>query len=316
MMMQLIGPGMISDDYQPRQDAAVDAEIARELEALRGLIAANEKRHDEVRAFNRERVVEKEHNLEARLERMNEFRAAMQDQAAHFVTRGEFETAKAAGVERAEATRANFELRLENEMAPVHTTLSEMGKPNWPLVVSAGSVFLGACAGLWLILGLKIDNSVAPMQLVLETVRVQGVANAERLHFIEGESAASTQADTASRTDRAQLSERVHQLEGVLPTGATAVAEVSNLQTTVGQIVDRIQGLRTDQARQQSALVEIETQFCAADTIRNLMHANDLRVESLLWAKTFTGQDYPITNAYYPRIGRCQTAAETTGGGR
>jgi flagellin-like hook-associated protein FlgL len=307
---------MISDEPPLLQDnEPVDAEAARDIEALRALIAANEKRHDEVRAFNRERAVEKEQYLEARLERMNEFRAAMQDQAAHFVTRGEFETAKAAGVERAEATRANFELRLENELAPVHTTLGEMGKPNWPLVVSAGSVFIGACAGIWLILGLKIDNSVAPMQLVLESVRTQGVANTERLHFVEGEAAASTQADTASRTDRAQLSERVHQLEGVLPTGATAVAQVANLQTTVGQITDRLQTIRTNQAQQAAALVEIETQFCAADTMRNLMHANDLRIESLLWAKTFAGETYPIGNAYYPRIGRCQTAAETTGNG-
>lgn len=46
---------------------------------------------------------------------------------------------------------------------------------------------------------------------------------------------------------------------------------------------------------------EIETQFCAQDIVRNLMHANDLRNLSLLWKKTF-GTDYPISNSYYPTI--------------
>jgi hypothetical protein len=48
---------------------------------------------------------------------------------------------------------------------------------------------------------------------------------------------------------------------------------------------------------------EIESQFCASDIVRNLMHANDLRQISLLWKKQFH-DEYPISNAYYPQI--CQ----------
>lgn len=48
-------------------------------------------------------------------------------------------------------------------------------------------------------------------------------------------------------------------------------------------------------------LKEVETQFCASDIVRNLMHANDMRTVSLLWQKTY-GVPYPTDNAYYPTI--------------
>lgn len=46
---------------------------------------------------------------------------------------------------------------------------------------------------------------------------------------------------------------------------------------------------------------EIETQFCASDIVRNLMHANDLRQVALLWKKVY-GEDYPTNNAFYPQV--------------
>lgn len=52
----------------------------------------------------------------------------------------------------------------------------------------------------------------------------------------------------------------------------------------------------------EMALNEIETQFCGEDIVRNLMHANDLRVQSMLWAKAFPGSEFPTNNAYYPNI--------------
>lgn len=49
------------------------------------------------------------------------------------------------------------------------------------------------------------------------------------------------------------------------------------------------------------ALNEIETQFCAQDIVRNLMHANDQRQVSILWEKSF-GTKWPTDNSYYPTI--------------
>lgn len=46
---------------------------------------------------------------------------------------------------------------------------------------------------------------------------------------------------------------------------------------------------------------ETETQFCAQDIVRNLMHANDMRGVSILWEKAGLGR-MPTDNAYYPTI--------------
>lgn len=64
---------------------------------------------------------------------------------------------------------------------------------------------------------------------------------------------------------------------------------------------DAMVRLQADNAAMKRDLNEVETQFCASDIVRNLMHANDLRVQSLLWGKVFESS-YPIANAYYPTI--------------
>jgi hypothetical protein len=61
---------------------------------------------------------------------------------------------------------------------------------------------------------------------------------------------------------------------------------------------------REQQTRQTGALVEIETQFCAQDQVRNLAHAADMRLIAMLWHQTFPGAIYPTDNAYYAQI--CQ----------
>jgi hypothetical protein len=65
---------------------------------------------------------------------------------------------------------------------------------------------------------------------------------------------------------------------------------------------------RTSIAAIERDLVEIETQFCAEDSMRNLMHANDLRFMGILWAKEF-GVELPTANAFYPQVGRCASPA-------
>src|SRR5438552_463748 len=64
---------------------------------------------------------------------------------------------------------------------------------------------------------------------------------------------------------------------------------------------ERLSALTDRMTRQEVALNEIETQFCAEDTVRNLMHAGDMRNFALVWEKTF-GTIYPTANAYYPNI--------------
>lgn len=61
----------------------------------------------------------------------------------------------------------------------------------------------------------------------------------------------------------------------------------------------------------ETSMIEIETQFCGNDVVRNLMHANDLRIQAMLWNKTFPGSQLPISNAYYPTIGKCHNLTPT-----
>lgn len=265
----------------------MDELIAREFQALRDLITANERARDAFDLAERNRRESEKHELDGRLNRMNEFRGAMADQVARFIQRPEFEEAKQAGIERYEGNRRHIE---SNTRAFWATSLS--------LVASA-------VAAAWLIVGLKIDNTVAPIKVDIEQTRQITTTNAERLRFLEGEAAASTQADTASRTDRTQMNERLHQLETELPSGTANTTEIQNLKHDYAMMTDRLQGLRNDVVGQKAALVEIETQFCNTDYVRNLMHAFDLRLFSMLWAKSFPDSKFPTDNAYYPRIGKC-----------
>jgi hypothetical protein len=85
-------------------------------------------------------------------------------------------------------------------------------------------------------------------------------------------------------------------------------ARIVALEAVTPAVAEREVGFRADIAAIRRDMVEIETQFCSEDAIRNLMHANDLRDFSVLWAKVMGGE-LPISNAYYPHVGRCEADA-------
>lgn len=68
-----------------------------------------------------------------------------------------------------------------------------------------------------------------------------------------------------------------------------------------GSMIAWTYSLQDRLTRTEASLLEIETQFCAADMARNLMHANDLRNYAVLYKHVF-GEEYPTGNAYYPTI--------------
>lgn len=99
---------------------------------------------------------------------------------------------------------------------------------------------------------------------------------------------------------------------GFMSTVAYQVVSISvqqTLQSTrndeVSRRLDLLRGdieiAKLQNAQQKAALIEIETQFCASDTARNLMHANDLRLYAIIYEKVFS-VPYPIGNAFYPQI--------------
>lgn len=96
----------------------------------------------------------------------------------------------------------------------------------------------------------------------------------------------------------------------VLVTGSlvSLYVQVSSAYTTANDTKERLDRLssmvelqRTQITQLCSALVETETQFKSADQTRNVMHANELRIDAMLWQKTFRAT-FPTDNAYYPTI--------------
>jgi hypothetical protein len=81
----------------------------------------------------------------------------------------------------------------------------------------------------------------------------------------------------------------------------TNSAAIADQKKTNEAFVAQIDTLRGRVQAQELALLEVETQFCAQDIVRNLMHANDLRDLSLLWQKTFETK-LPTDNVFYPTI--------------
>lgn len=76
-----------------------------------------------------------------------------------------------------------------------------------------------------------------------------------------------------------------------------------NLEKQVASLEIAASERRLQIAKLEEHQTEIETQMRSADQVRNLMHANDLRVQSLLWEQAFKDKShYPTDNAYYPSI--------------
>jgi hypothetical protein len=79
-------------------------------------------------------------------------------------------------------------------------------------------------------------------------------------------------------------------------------ARIVTMEAAQSAANERIPILRADMSQTRADLREVETQFCGSDIVRNLMHANDMRVISMSWHNAFPSVTLPIDNAYYPRI--------------
>lgn len=282
--------------------AAADARLADHIEAQKASVAAAlAALHDRWQANERAVVVAAD-VANRRLDNMNEFRGALADQQANFITKDDFnahkklfdetrtlivnealrflprseaDTRREANSARFEALRVGMETRLEAEVVPLRNRIEQANAPNWGLIISVLSVLMVMGTGLWMVVGLQISNAIEPVKITTEQTKLALSAEAAR----------------------------VTQIEAVSNGYAKAAADVEALKREAGENTDRIGALRADSTRQSAALIEVETQFCAADIMRNLMHAQDMRIQSMLWAKSYdNGITYPTDNAYYPVI--------------
>lgn len=75
------------------------------------------------------------------------------------------------------------------------------------------------------------------------------------------------------------------------------------LEERVSFLEKSVQASQTDISVIHADMREIDTQLRASIDDKNLSHAWDLRVESVLWEQAFKGHSHlPIDNAVYPNI--------------
>jgi hypothetical protein len=266
----------------------MDEDTKREITNLKQyfelIISNNEDRHRQMAEAQREALHVAVTSNDKRLEGMNEFRGALIDQSARMITRQEFDTSRTAALEKTEQLKIAQDARFDSEFKPMVGRLDQIGKPNWTLMISAISIFFVMITGVWLVIGLKIDATVAPLALGLAEQTGTVAANTAIIRAQQNATLSSTEADAISRSDRAQLNERVRLME------ATVSSNAGERRAQFGVMAAK--------------LVEVETQFCGSDVVRNLMHANDLRLFSMLWHKAFPDTTLPTDNAFYPKICR------------
>ena len=263
----------------------MDRETELLIEGLRNEIRANDRRYSEAATADKEALRVALEAASRRLDSMNEFRGALSDANSRFATKVEVETSRSIFSDKLEQVRLFLDSRLVGDFEPLRAKVEAQSRPNWALLTSCLSIFLVVIAGAWLVMGLKIDGSIAPVALSVEQAKVAQASTGERVRLIE-----------STQQVRSQ-----------------AIADISSMKQDLQRTFDRVAEIRSDNTKQTAALIEIETQFCAADIMRNLMHAHDMRVQSLLWDKSFEGSKMPTDNAYYPVI--CNRSSLPTASG-
>lgn len=231
----------------------VDRRIDEMRERLELIIAANDRRYDERNEQNLSSRAAAYSAINTRLDGMNEFRAALSDQMARGVSRTEHDTLRDVGRVAIEQAKDQLSQQMRAEVGPLRTRIDEIGRPNWTLLVSSMSVIALIIGGMWLVIGLRIDASVAP--LLLSNVALTNVTDIhtksiQELRRID----AADEADTSARD-----------------------------------------------AKTSGRLVQVETQICDDEQLRNIARATDLRTTAMLWQKVFPGSTYPTDNSYYPQ---------------
>ena len=208
-----------------------------------------------------------------RLHAMNECRASLADQAARLITRDESGAARAILADKVDEMAKAMNVRLESELRPVHIRLNEVGRANWALLASLILISFVMIAGVWLLIGLKIDSSLLPVSVAVENITVADATVAETVRNTAVASSAPTQADILSRDDRSQVNGRLQAVEGLVAAGNA----------------DR----RAADARTAAQLIEIETQFKSASVVINTQKDETQRLLAVLWEKVFPGSTLP-----------------------
>lgn len=92
------------------------------------------------------------------------------------------------------------------------------------------------------------------------------------------------------------------QLAPILADIASSKTDRGDTRERLERVTESLNTVREEVVTLKAALTETETQFRATENYINLMRADQLRVDGLLWQKTF-GAIYPDA-AFFPSIAR------------
>lgn len=207
----------------------------------------------------------------ARLDGMNEFRNSLNDTTNKMMTRVEALTVLESASNKTNA-----------DVAVLRDKLEESLRPNYPFIIGLLTVAATVLAGVWLIIGLKIEATITPNGMSIVSLQEHSRQMDTQLASIDKMANDSSQSDLVSKSDRAQLGARLSAIESQFAVGSA----------------DR----RGKEEGMRQKLVEIETQFCASDIVRNLLHATDMRVQAMLWSKVFPDVRLPTDNTFYAKV--------------
>ncbi len=282
-----------------------DDEIKLELANLRTLIDGNDKRYAEITKAETEARRNALDTNNKRLDGMNEFRAAMSDLSARMLTKDEDETSRASIRDKIDQQRITLEEHIKNEVEPLNAKMAIYSQPNWALMASCISIFIVLVTGVWLVIGLKIESTISPLAEIVAGNKTSIATLDDQFRRLDSVTSSSSQENLVARADRTQINDRMRTMEGIQQSRSQNIADIANLKQNYQLVLERMSTIRSDQAKMSADLIEIETQFCGGDNIRNQIHANDMRFTAMMWKKLFD-TTMPTDNSFYAQIGKCK----------
>lgn len=192
--------------------------------------------------------------------------------------------------------------------------MEQSQKTNWPVIGLLVTIILAIIPGGWFVVTNAVSNAILPVQSSVAQINVADVErdrkidnitqanmsqsrdiaslqqtlsvsseatkhHTEELSTLMSNSLASSTSDSASRTDRQQLNERLRVLEAAVSNGT---ADRKNQSGEMG-----------------ARLLEMEQQFASVSTLENLRWSQQQSFNSLEFEKTHPGERYPAIN-YFP----------------
>lgn len=187
-----------------------------------------------------------------------------------------------------------FRVSVEASIKGLAESLSQRGRPHWLILIGGATFLLTLMTGLltigWFTITQNVQLSLSPDKTNIASMRETQKAHDTQIDRIldmlqkqAEQSLQSSLADEQSRTDRAQLNDRVKTIE----------------QKQADNLAER----KAETAALAERSAEVETQFRAEDRIRNVQFAENQRMIALLWNRAYPGVAYPGT-AYFPEIAR------------